>query len=477
MDSIAAIILAAGASARFGRPKHLLDWDGRPLIAHVTDTALSAGLSPVVVVLGHQGRKGLAVLGNRPIRAVTNWRWQQGISTSVQTGLAALSPDTRAALFLQCDQPLVTRDLVQALVARFDETQAPIVCPTYDGEYRSPVLFAARLFAELADIRGDVGGKAVMRRHPDEIATVQVSDPSVLADVDTPAEYDALRARAAAANLQAPRLPSGILNCTRHLIIDMDGVLWQGDAPLPGLQEFFAFLHQRKITYILATNNSSRTPDQYAAKLAQFGVDILPDHILTSSEATATYLETIAPVGARVYPVGEEGVRHALIRHGFTVCEADAEYVVVGWDRQLTWDELAAASLMIHNGAAFIGTNPDTSFPTEHGPVPGNGAQLAAIEITTGVRPIIIGKPEPWMYQEAMRRMGASTTGTAVIGDRLDTDIAGGVRLGLTTILVLSGIAQEADLIGSKVRPDLVVPDIRTLVQSWPSSTDKEIGD
>jgi 4-nitrophenyl phosphatase len=133
----------------------------------------------------------------------------------------------------------------------------------------------------------------------------------------------------------------------------------------------------------------------------------------------------------------------------------------------LTWNKLATAALLIQAGATFIGTNPDLSFPTELGLVPGNGAQLAAIEVTTGVTPIVVGKPEPRMYEEAMRRLGARPETTAVLGDRLDTDIAGGVRTGLPTILVLSGITTEADLVSSPVRPDLVCKDIEELMQVW----------
>jgi 4-nitrophenyl phosphatase len=147
--------------------------------------------------------------------------------------------------------------------------------------------------------------------------------------------------------------------------------------------------------------------------------------------------------------------------------EDGAAYVVVGWNIDLVWDELATASLLIHKGAGFIGTNPDVSYPTERGPVPGNGAQLAAIEATTGVAPVVTGKPEPQMYEEAMRRMGASPGTTAVVGDRLDTDLAGGVRLGLTTVLVLSGIATEADVTNSSLKPDVVCADIGELMQIW----------
>jgi 4-nitrophenyl phosphatase len=236
------------------------------------------------------------------------------------------------------------------------------------------------------------------------------------------------------------------------------------------LQAFFKFLRQRDIGFTLATNNSSRTPEQYIEKLARFGVEVDSESILTSALVAAAYLATQAQPGTRVYAIGKDGVRRALEQHGFVLSEDHAAYVVVGWNTDLIWDELATASLLIHQGAGFIGTNPDVSYPTEQGPVPGNGAQLAALQVATGVAPTVTGKPEPQMYEEALRRMNASTETTAVIGDRLDTDLAGGVRLGLTTILVLSGITREADLADSSIKPDVVCADIGELMQIWPST-------
>jgi len=133
----------------------------------------------------------------------------------------------------------------------------------------------------------------------------------------------------------------------------------------------------------------------------------------------------------------------------------------------LTWQKLAMATLLIRQGAQFIGTNPDVTFPSEAGPVPGNGSTLAALQASTGVSPLVLGKPHPWLFQEAMRRMGAEPASTAVIGDRLDTDIAGGINAGTGTILVLSGISTRSDLDRAGARPDLVCADVGELVQVW----------
>ena len=329
MKQVAGIILAAGASTRYGQPKQLLDWDGVPLLAHVADEAQAAGLSPVIVVLGGHAETARPVLGERPVHVVMNWRWKEGLSTSVQVGLTALPPQTDATILLQCDQPLLTADLLRAIVGRFEETGAAIVHPVHAGRRGTPTLFHRRLFPELAAVSGDQGGRALIATHADEVATVEVSDPDLLADIDTPADYERLKV---SANLK----PETVLSHVRHLIIDMDGVLWRGEEPLPGMREFFEFLRQHDIEFMLATNNSSRPPEEYQAKLASFGVQVPLERILTSSLATAAYLATVASPGTRVFPLGEEGIRSALEGQGFVLAEDDVEYVVSGWDRQLT---------------------------------------------------------------------------------------------------------------------------------------------
>jgi 4-nitrophenyl phosphatase len=416
-------------------------------------------------VLGCEAESVGTAVGERPVQVAMSWRWEEGLSTSVRAGLAALPPEAEAAILMQCDQPLLTASLLQAMVDRFEETGAAVVHPAHAGRRGTPTLFARRLFPELAALEGDVGGRAVVAAHPGEAATVEVIDPDVLADIDTPADYERLL-KIRGSRLETERADTRErLRNTRHLIIDMDGVLWRGDEPMEGLQAFFATLRKRDIGFTLATNNSSRTPEQYTAKLARFGIEVSEDRILTSSQVAAAYLASQAAPGARVYAIGGEGVRQALEQQGFELAEQEADYVVVGWDTHLTWHKLATAALLIHRGAGFIGTNPDTSYPTERGPVPGNGAQLAALEVATGIAPVVTGKPEPPMYEEAMRRMGARPETMAVVGDRLDTDIAGGVRLGLTTVLVLSGIATEAELAESPVRPDVVCADISDLIR------------
>jgi 4-nitrophenyl phosphatase len=263
------------------------------------------------------------------------------------------------------------------------------------------------------------------------------------------------------------------------LIIDMDGVLWHGQNAIPGLVEFFQALEELKITFILATNNASSTPDQYVKKLAEMGVTVNKNQILTSGIATALYLsEKVNPANTRVFVVGEEGATQPLIDQGFTltglyevnkdsdIVKKGADFVVCGKDHTLTWDKLATATLNIRGGAQFIGTNGDTTLPTELGITHGNGAILAALEVATGVKPTIIGKPEPIMYQQALSLLNAEPTATVAIGDRLDTDILGAVRTGIRSVMVLTGVSTQDDLKDSDFQPTWVMSDIGELTKA-----------
>jgi 4-nitrophenyl phosphatase len=258
-----------------------------------------------------------------------------------------------------------------------------------------------------------------------------------------------------------------ILRDVRALIIDMDGVLWRGDTPVPGLIEFFQFLWDRSISFRLATNNSSKTPEQYVDKLASMGVEVPSKAILTSAIATARHIATVAP-GAVVYFIGEDGIRQALLDHGLRLSDGtQADFVVSGWDRGITFQKLSQATLLIRDGAKFIGTNPDRTWPSERGLLPGAGAILAYLQAATDVAPLIIGKPERTMFDTTLADMGVGAAQAAMLGDRLETDIAGAQRAGLRSILVLSGVSDEASLATSPVKPDWVFDGIRELTYAW----------
>ena len=259
------------------------------------------------------------------------------------------------------------------------------------------------------------------------------------------------------------------LRSIKNFIIDMDGVLYRGRQPLAGAQEFLNHLRRQGVPFILATNNSTLTPTQYVAKLAAMGVEVVEEHILTSAQATAMYLSQVAPPRAKVHVIGEEGLFSAMKEQGLLIADKGVDFVVVGMDRQLTYDKLKTATLAINAGATFIGSNPDTTLPSEEGLVPGNGATLAALEAATGVSPLIIGKPQPILLRLAMEKLGVTSDCTAIIGDRLETDILGGKEVGLTTILVLTGISDREELETSPFYPDLVFDDIGHFCQVWRS--------
>ena len=247
------------------------------------------------------------------------------------------------------------------------------------------------------------------------------------------------------------------------LILDMDGVLWRGSEPLPGLASFFDTMRRRGMGFLLATNNSTRSVTQFVDKLNGMGVQIRPEQVITSAYAAADHLLTLAAPGTRVYAVGEEGLVAALESRGFQVTADEAEFVVVGLDQGFTFQKLATAMELILNGAVYIGTNPNLTFPGPAGLQPGAGSMLAAISAASGVEPIIVGKPQTLMFQQALLRLGTRPGRTAMVGDRMETDILGARNAGIRTILVLSGVTTAEGLAEATFQPDWVFEDIRAL--------------
>jgi 4-nitrophenyl phosphatase len=250
-----------------------------------------------------------------------------------------------------------------------------------------------------------------------------------------------------------------------HLIIDMDGVLYRGDQPMPLLREFFDFLRERSIPFILATNNSTRTPQEYVDKLAHMGVTVSLNEILHSGQATARFLASAYPRGTRIHVFGMPSLKQALTEEGFVLADEEVQLVVASMDREVSYEKLMRATILIRRGARFIATNLDPTYVSEAGLIPGTGAMVVALETASGTKAQAIGKPEPTMYQLAMEQMGARPETTAAIGDRVDTDILGGKRAGLVTICVLSGSSDraEAEAIGT----DMIFDDIAHLLETW----------
>lgn len=260
------------------------------------------------------------------------------------------------------------------------------------------------------------------------------------------------------------------LTTIKALVIDMDGVLWRGNTFLPGYEAFFEFIQDRAMPFVLATNNASKTPQQYIDRLAKGGITVQRHHVMSSALATAAYLEKQLSPGAKLYVIGEDGLREAVDEAGFIrVKDASepAEAVVVGLDTQLSYDKLKQATLLIRRGAKFVATNGDLTFPVENGFVPGTGSILAALKASTEVDPTVIGKPAAFMFDVSVEKMGCDHQQTVMLGDRLETDILGAKNAGIKTILVTSGVDNQDSVRQKGIEPDAIFSGIEELVTAW----------
>jgi 4-nitrophenyl phosphatase len=259
-------------------------------------------------------------------------------------------------------------------------------------------------------------------------------------------------------------LPSQI----KALIIDMDGVVWKGDSPIGDLAAIFKRIRERELKFVFATNNSTRTSEQYVERLAGFGVDVEPWQVITSSQAAAHAVAQKFPRGTKVFIVGEDGVRGALEEKGFEIVSVEdatqAQVVVMGIDRGVNFQKISEATLLVRSGVPFYVTNTDKTFPTPRGEIPGAGSWVSVITTATNVQPIVAGKPFPFLMELSLEKLGVKKEEALVVGDRLETDIAAGQGVGCPTALVLSGIStrEEAEQWNPKI--DVIADDLATLV-------------
>lgn len=254
------------------------------------------------------------------------------------------------------------------------------------------------------------------------------------------------------------------------LIVDMDGVLWKENTPIGNLPSVFSRIKERGLKIVLATNNATSTPDEYLTKLQSHGVNLESWQIVTSADAIAHALLQRFPKGGPIFVVGENGVISALHEQGFTpITDPENETrplaVVVGIDWSVTYRKLRRATLHIRSGSPFYGTNPDKTFPTPFGLVPGAGSILASIQAATDVEPVVVGKPAGFMLELAAQRMGLTKDQVLVVGDRLETDIAGGQAFGARTGLVLSGVSTYEQAKSWSPEPDIIAEDLTSLVR------------
>ncbi|MBC7304994.1 MAG: HAD family hydrolase [Nocardia sp.] len=246
-------------------------------------------------------------------------------------------------------------------------------------------------------------------------------------------------------------------------LTDMDGVLVHEDQLIPGADEFLAELRANEIPFLVLTNNSIRTPRDLQARLRHIGLDIPEESIWTSALATATFLDDQRPNGT-AYVVGESGLTTALHEIGYVLTDSDPDYVVLGETRTYSFEAITTAIRLVDRGAKFIATNPDATGPSRDGVLPATGSVAALITRATGKDPYYVGKPNPLMMRSALRRIGAHSQSTVMIGDRMDTDVIAGLEAGLRTVLVTSGISSKASLEAYPFRPTAVVASVADLV-------------
>jgi NagD protein len=246
-------------------------------------------------------------------------------------------------------------------------------------------------------------------------------------------------------------------------LMDMDGVLVHEEEAIPGAQAFIAGLRERELPFLVLTNNSIYTRRDLAARLASSGLEIPEEAIWTSALATADFLRDQRP-GGSAFVIGESGLTTALHEAGYTMTERDPEYVILGETRTYSFERITRAIRLVAGGARFIATNPDTVGPSVEGPLPATGSVAALISRATGVEPYFVGKPNPLMMRSALNAIGAHSETTAMIGDRMDTDIVAGLEAGLYSILVLTGVTLPDEAERFPYRPSEIVDSVAELV-------------
>ena len=243
-------------------------------------------------------------------------------------------------------------------------------------------------------------------------------------------------------------------------LIDLDGTIYRGSEPIPAGRRFVEQLQARQIPFLFLTNNTTKTPETVANRLAnEFSIHVGPETVYTATLATIDYLND-ANKGKKVYVIGEPGLIEPILAAGYVWEEETPDYVVVGLDTDVTYEKFVVATLAIQKGATFIGTNPDKNIPTERGLLPGAGSMIAMIEASTQQKPIYIGKPEAIIMEKAVETLGMEKANVLMVGDNYTTDILAGINNGIDTLLVLSGFTQKADVPTLPVPPTYLVDSL-----------------
>jgi NagD protein len=248
-------------------------------------------------------------------------------------------------------------------------------------------------------------------------------------------------------------------------LMDMDGVLVHEEQAIPGADRFLAQLRESNTPFLVLTNNSIYSRRDLTARLRASGLEVPEEAIWTSALATAGFLEDQRP-GGTAFVIGESGLTTALHQAGYTMTDRSPDYVVLGETRTYSFERITQAIRLVAAGARFIATNPDPTGPTVHGPLPATGSVAALISRATGVEPYFVGKPNPLMMRSALNAIDAHSETTAMIGDRMDTDIVSGLEAGLETILVLTGVTSRAEAERHPFRASRIVESVADLVDA-----------
>ena len=260
-------------------------------------------------------------------------------------------------------------------------------------------------------------------------------------------------------------IPSNI----KALILDMDGVVWKADAPIGNLPEIFSRIRERGLKFVFATNNGTRTPEEYRQKLSKLGVEVDSAQVVTSALAVAHMLAQKYPKGTKIFMIGGPGVREALEAKEFELLSTEnareAEAFVMGIDRNINFEKVSEATLLVRAGLPFYATNTDRTFPTPRGEIPGAGAWLSVITYATGIEPIVAGKPMPFMMELSLEILSTTKEETLIVGDRLETDIAAGQAVGCPTAAVLSGVSSKEQVDAWMPSPTIIAENLSELVK------------
>jgi NagD protein len=270
------------------------------------------------------------------------------------------------------------------------------------------------------------------------------------------------RQASAKIGLNHPKLHAVTRREIHSWLMDMDGVLVREEQAIAGADRFIGTLKDKGLPFLVLTNNSIYTRRDLAARLRASGLEVPEESIWTSALATAGFLADQRP-GGSAFVIGEAGLTTALHSEGYTLTERDPDYVVLGETRTYSFERITAAIRLIGEGARFIATNPDPTGPSATGPLPATGSVAALISRATGVEPYFVGKPNPLMMRSALNAIDAHSETTAMIGDRMDTDIVAGLEAGLETILVLTGVTAEAETERFPYRPSRILVSVAEL--------------